>query len=160
MAARPRSAQTEARSFRKLWLNTVRLPTGLPFGLPETPGGHIRPCTCLLGSRAFFCFLLLICALPPHDLRPFSSIAPPSAADNARYFRVAPNNLRVVTNVDHNVHTILDPKNRDRALLAVTQLCGVKAPLTTLGAGRSGKFGGTATTEAQPKIYLVQNLSA
>ena len=55
---------------------------------------------------------------------------PTSAADNARYFRVAPNNLRVVTNVDHNVHTILDPKNRDRALLAVTQLCGVKAPLT------------------------------
>ena len=61
---------------------------------------------------------------------PLLLIAPPSAADNARYFRVAPNNLRVVTNVDHNVHTILDPKNRDRALLAVTQLCGVKAPLT------------------------------
>ena len=63
---------------------------------------------------------------------PLLLIAPPSAADNARYFRVAPNNLRVVTNVDHNVHTILDPKNRDRALLAVTQLCGVKAPLTDL----------------------------
>jgi hypothetical protein len=31
---------------------------------------------------------------------------------------------------------------------------------STLGAGRSGKFGGTATTEAQPKIYLVQYLSA
>ena len=61
---------------------------------------------------------------------PLLLIAPPSAADNARYFRVAPNNLRVVTNVDHNVHTILDPKNRDRAPLAVTQLCGVKAPLT------------------------------
>ena len=41
---------------------------------------------------------------------PLLLIAPPSAADNARYFRVAPNNLRVVTNVDHNVHTILDPK--------------------------------------------------
>src|ERR1700733_13846447 len=52
MAARPRSAHTEARSFSKLWLNTVRLPTGLPFGLPETPGGHIRPFTCLLGSKA------------------------------------------------------------------------------------------------------------
>ena len=64
---------------------------------------------------------------------PLLLIAPPSAADNARYFRVAPNNLRVVTNVDHNVHTILDPKNRDRALLAVTQLCGVKAPLTFSG---------------------------
>ena len=30
---------------------------------------------------------------------PLLLIAPPSAADNARYFRVAPNNLRVVTNV-------------------------------------------------------------
>jgi hypothetical protein len=50
--ARPCSAQTEARSFRKLWLNTVRLPTGMPFGLPETPGGHIRPFTCLLCSKA------------------------------------------------------------------------------------------------------------
>ena len=30
---------------------------------------------------------------------PLLVIAPPSAADNARYFRVAPNNLRVVTNV-------------------------------------------------------------
>jgi len=40
---------------------------------------------------------------------PLLLIAPPSAADNARYFRVTPNNLRVVTNVDHNVHTILDP---------------------------------------------------
>jgi hypothetical protein len=28
-----------------------------------------------------------------------------------------PNDLRVVTNVDHNVHTILDPKNHDCALL-------------------------------------------
>jgi hypothetical protein len=38
----------------------VRLPTGLPFGLPETPGGHIRPFTCLLGSKAIssvsFCY--------------------------------------------------------------------------------------------------------
>ena len=40
---------------------------------------------------------------------PLLLIAPPSAADNARYFCVAPNNLRVVTNVDHDVHTILDP---------------------------------------------------
>ena len=31
------------------------------------------------------------------------------APSSARYFRVAPNDLRVVTNVDHNVHTILDP---------------------------------------------------
>ena len=23
---------------------------GRPFGLPETPGGHIRPFTCLVGS--------------------------------------------------------------------------------------------------------------
>ncbi len=41
--------------------------------------------------------------------QPLLLIAPPSAADHARYFRVAPNDLRVVTNVDHNVHTILDP---------------------------------------------------
>ena len=40
IASRPSSDQTSARSFRKAWLNTVRLPTGLPFGLPETPGGH------------------------------------------------------------------------------------------------------------------------
>ena len=61
IASRPSSDQTSARSFRKAWLNTVRLPTGLPFGLPETPGGHIRPFTdggavepfgrCLVGSR-------------------------------------------------------------------------------------------------------------
>ena len=47
MAARPRSAQTEARSFRKLWLNTVRLPTGLPFGLPRhqaATSGHSHVC--------------------------------------------------------------------------------------------------------------------
>lgn len=41
---------------------------------------------------------------------PLLLIAPPSAADRARYLRAAANNLRVVTNVDHNVHTILDPK--------------------------------------------------
>ena len=40
---------------------------------------------------------------------PLLLIAPPSAADHARYFRVASNDLRVVTNVDHNVRTILDP---------------------------------------------------
>ena len=40
---------------------------------------------------------------------PLLLIAPPSTADYARYFRAAPNNVRVVTNVDHNVHTILDP---------------------------------------------------
>ena len=32
-------------------------------------------------------------------------IAPPPTANYARYFRTAPNNVRVVTNVDHNVHT-------------------------------------------------------
>src|SRR5262249_23286105 len=36
--------------------------------------------------------------------------APPSAADHARYLRAALTDLRVVTNVDHNVHTILYPK--------------------------------------------------
>jgi hypothetical protein len=61
---------------------------------------------------------------------PLLRVAPSPAADHARYFRVAPNDLRVVTNVDHNVHTIHDPKNHDRGPLAFTQLCGVKAPLT------------------------------
>ena len=41
---------------------------------------------------------------------PLLLIAPPSAADPARNFRVAPNDLCVVTNVDHKVHAILDPK--------------------------------------------------
>jgi hypothetical protein len=41
---------------------------------------------------------------------PLLLIAPPSAADRARYLRAALNNLRVVTNVDHNVHTILYPE--------------------------------------------------
>src|SRR6266566_9667536 len=41
---------------------------------------------------------------------PLLLIAPPSAADRARYLRAALNDLRVVTNVDHNVHTILYPK--------------------------------------------------
>ena len=57
--------------------------------------------------------------MPPRDLRnhrtrldclgndpPLLPIAPPPAADHARYFRAAPNNIRVITNVDHNVHTI------------------------------------------------------
>jgi hypothetical protein len=34
---------------------------------------------------------------------------PASPPDYARYFDVAPNDLRVVTNVDHDVHTIHDP---------------------------------------------------
>jgi type 1 fimbriae regulatory protein FimB/type 1 fimbriae regulatory protein FimE len=37
---------------RKPCENAVRLPTGRPFGLHETPGGHIRPFTCLVGSKA------------------------------------------------------------------------------------------------------------
>jgi len=41
------------------------------------------------------------------DDPPLLLIAPPSAADRARYLRAALNDLRVVTNVDHNVHTIL-----------------------------------------------------
>jgi hypothetical protein len=41
---------------------------------------------------------------------PLLIIAPPPATDDARDFRPAPNNLRVVTDVDHNVHTIRDPK--------------------------------------------------
>src|SRR5215469_4747348 len=41
---------------------------------------------------------------------PLLLITPPSAADRARYLRAALNDLRVVTNVDHNVHTSLYPK--------------------------------------------------
>ena len=41
---------------------------------------------------------------------PLLLVVPPSAADHARYFRAPLNDLRVITNVDHNVHTILDPK--------------------------------------------------
>ena len=37
-------------------------------------------------------------------------IAPTSAADRARHLRAALNDLRVVTDVDHNMHTILYPK--------------------------------------------------
>jgi len=37
---------------------------------------------------------------------PLLLIAPSPAADYARYFHVAPSDLRVVTNVVHNVHTI------------------------------------------------------
>ena len=36
--------------------------------------------------------------------------APPSSADHAHDFTAAPNDLRVVTDIDHNVHTICDPK--------------------------------------------------
>jgi kynurenine formamidase len=38
MVSRPCSCQTSAKSFRKPCENAVRLPTGRPFGLPETPG--------------------------------------------------------------------------------------------------------------------------
>ena len=41
--------------------------------------------------------------------------------------------------VDHNVHTIHDPENHDRAPIALTQLCGVKAPLTTGGRSTAPK---------------------
>ena len=39
------------RSLQKAWLITVRLPTGRPFGFPDWPGCHMRPFTCLVGSR-------------------------------------------------------------------------------------------------------------
>ncbi len=58
-------------------------------------------------------------------------IAPSLAADHARDFRVAPSELRVVTNVVHNVHTTSIHEIHDRALLAFIQLCRVKAPLTS-----------------------------
>jgi hypothetical protein len=59
-------------------------------------------------------------------------IDPSPAADHARDFRMAPSELRVVTNVVHNVHTIPIRENHDRALLEFFQLRGVKAPLTLL----------------------------
>src|SRR6476620_4830158 len=43
MVSRPCSCQTSAKSFRKPCENAVRLPTGLPFGLPRHPvatSGH------------------------------------------------------------------------------------------------------------------------
>jgi hypothetical protein len=61
---------------------------------------------------------------------PLLIIAPSPAADHARDFHMAPSDLRVVTNVVHNVHTTSIHENYDRALLTVIQLCGVKAPLT------------------------------
>ena len=44
------------------------------------------------------------------DNPPLLLVTPPPAADHTRYFRAVPNDLRVVTNVDHHVHTIHDPK--------------------------------------------------
>jgi hypothetical protein len=41
---------------------------------------------------------------------PLLLVAPPPAADDARNLRAPPNDLRVVIDVDHNVHTIRDPK--------------------------------------------------
>ena len=41
---------------------------------------------------------------------PLLLIAPPPAADHSRHLCMAPNDLRVVTNVAHNVHTIHVPK--------------------------------------------------
>ena len=58
---------------------------------------------------------------------PLLLITPSPAADHARDFRVAPSDLRVVTNVVHNVHTTPIHENHDRALLAFIQLCGVKS---------------------------------
>lgn len=41
---------------------------------------------------------------------PLLLIAPMPAANHTRYFRPATNDIRVVTNVDHNVHTINAPR--------------------------------------------------
>lgn len=70
-------------------------------------------------------------AIASATIRPFSSSLHRRRRTHARYFCTAPNHRRVVINVDHNVHTIHDPKrNRDRAPHDLTRLCGVKAPLT------------------------------
>jgi hypothetical protein len=44
------------------------------------------------------------------DNPPLLLVAPLPAADDRRNLRAAPNQLRVVINVDHSVHTIRDPK--------------------------------------------------
>jgi hypothetical protein len=41
---------------------------------------------------------------------PLLLVPPPPAADDARNLGAAPNQLRVVINVDNSVHTIRDPK--------------------------------------------------
>jgi hypothetical protein len=61
----------------------------------------------------------------PRQQSPPLFITPPPAANHTRYFRVPPNHV-----VDRNVHTILDPRNHVRALLAFSPLCAVKAPFT------------------------------
>jgi len=54
-------------------------------------------------------------------------LAPPTPADDARDLRPAPNNLRVVTDVDHNVHTIRDPsRNRHRAQPSLLDYVGAE----------------------------------
>jgi len=44
------------------------------------------------------------------DNPPLLLVAPLPAADDRRNLCAAPNQLRVVINVDHSVHTIRDPK--------------------------------------------------
>jgi hypothetical protein len=45
----------------------------------------------------------------PSNNPPLRLVAPPSAAADAPDFRTTPDNFRVVTDVDHNVHSIRDP---------------------------------------------------
>src|SRR4029434_8394162 len=82
---------------------------------------------------------------------PLLLIAPPSAADRARYLRAALNDLRVVTNVDHNVHTILYPK---RIAIVHHSLCGVTAPLTSNAQASSDDSGAAI---AASKCSLIRN---
>ncbi len=49
-------------------------------------------------------------------------VIPPPPADNARYFRAARNNLCVVINVDHNVHTFAIPRE--------SRWCTARTPLS------------------------------
>src|SRR5579864_4470400 len=44
------------------------------------------------------------------DNPPLLLVGPPPAADDRRNLCAAPNQLRVVINVDHSAHTIHDPK--------------------------------------------------
>jgi hypothetical protein len=80
---------------------------------------------------------------------PLLLLSPPSAAHNARHFRPAPNNLRVVTDVDHDVHTICDPRESQSCTPASHSTTWGGVPLTAdlvdsdwggLGGGRHWKY--------------------
>ncbi len=81
--------------------------------------------------------------MPPRDVRhygarcdrlgndpPLLLVTPMPTGNHAGNFRAAPNRIRVVTNVIHNVHTI--PTEPDRAPSGLSPPCELKAPLTVI----------------------------